>query len=309
MKERIVIGTRGSKLALYQANWTAEVIRAAYPQKEVVIKEIKTKGDKILDVALSRIGDKGLFVKELENELLSGEIDLAVHSMKDLPTELTAGLALGAVSKREDVRDALVSRNGFKLDSLPEGAVVGTSSLRRRAQLLAYRPDLQIEDLRGNVDTRLRKLDEGLYDAIVLASAGLKRLGFAERIEEFIAPEISLPAVGQGAVGIEIRSDDRDIKEVLTCFHAPEVYQSVLAERSFLRVLEGGCQIPIGALARVKEGQLTVQGVVAGLDGKTVIREAISGSAAEAEALGRQLAEAVLARGAGKILDQLREAK
>lgn len=309
MKERIVIGTRGSKLALYQANWTADVLRTAYPQKEVVIKEIKTKGDKILDVALSRIGDKGLFVKELENELLNGEIDLAVHSMKDLPTELAAGLVLGAVSQREDVRDALVSPKGFKLDSLPEGAVVGTSSLRRKAQLLAYRPDLQIKDLRGNVDTRLRKLDEGLYEAIVLAAAGLKRLGLSERIEELIPPEISLPAVGQGAVGLEIRSNDQDIKSVLTCFHVPEVYQSVLAERSFLKVLEGGCQIPVGALAKVKDGQLTIQGVIAGLDGKTVIREAVSGSVDEAESLGRQLAKAVLAQGAGKILAQLREAR
>jgi len=306
MKGKIVIGTRCSELALSQANWVAEQLRKNHPEKEFVLKEIKTKGDKILDVALSKIGDKGLFVKEIENALLAGEIDLAVHSMKDLPTFLAPGLTIGAVSEREDVRDALISKNGQGLEELPAKSLIGTSSLRRKAQLLHKRPDLVVIDLRGNLNTRLRRLEETELDAIILAVAGVKRLGWEDKITEKIPLEVSLPAVGQGALGIEIREGDTFLEEIVQCLNSSAAYWAVLGERAFLRKLEGGCQIPIGSLGQLVGDQLHLTGVVASVDGKKLLRQEIRGQVKDAEKLGNALAEKMLDLGAKEILDEVR---
>lgn len=305
-KKQIIIGTRGSQLALSQSNWVARQLKEQHPDKEFSLKEIKTKGDQILDVALSKIGDKGLFVKEIEKALLEGEIDLAVHSMKDLPTSISPGLVIGAATCREDVRDALVSKNGLSLDKLPLGAIVGTSSLRRKAQLLNRRPDLKIVDLRGNLDTRLRKLEEMNFDAIVIATAGIKRLGWEEKITEKISLEISTPAVGQGALGIEIREGDSFIKSVIECLNNFESFWATCGERAFLRELEGGCQVPIGALGQLVEEELLLTGVVASVDGKKLLRRQIKGRLEEAEQLGVSLAKKFLELGAREILEEVR---
>ena len=286
-----------------QTNWVVGELKSHYPDLCVEVRVIKTKGDKILDLPLAKIGDKGLFVKELEAALLSGEIDFAVHSAKDLPTELPEGLCIAAIPERVDPSDVLIS-NGLGLADLPPGARIGSSSLRRRAQLHNFRADFDIRDLRGNLDTRLRKLDSGEFDAIVLAYAGLHRMGWADRITEKIPTEICLPAVGQGALAIEARKDN-ELIGVLQALDHSESRAAVMAERSLMRALEGGCQVPIGALGTVDGDRITLQAVVASLDGATLVRGEVSGSAAEPEALGQELAEILLAGGGKEILQNL----
>ncbi len=317
-KHRVVIATRGSKLALWQAEWIKSLLKDIDPELDVELNKIKTTGDKILDVPLAQVGGKGLFVKEIEEALLRGEADLAVHSMKDVPTDLPEGLHLAVITKREDPRDAFITAavssqrsavsNDKKIKSfkdLPEGANVGTSSLRRMCQLLNRRPDLKITQLRGNVDTRLRKLDEGEFDAIILATAGVKRLGHADRITEILPADISLPAIGQGAVGIECRVDDGFINGLLKKLNHDETSICVRAERACLRKLEGGCQVPIAAYAQLVNGKLAMDGLVGSVDGKTLIKDRIEGKPEEAESLGTRLAEKLLSKGAKKILDEV----
>lgn len=306
MKKEIVIGTRDSALALWQTNWVRDNLAQLNPGCHFRVVEMKTQGDKILDVALAKIGDKGLFTKELETALLKGEIDLAVHSMKDMPTQLPEGLVIGCICKREEPGDVLIGRTSPTLDKLPQGARVGTSSLRRKAQLLKYRPDLQIEDLRGNLNTRMAKLAGQNLDAIVLAAAGVKRMGWADQITERIPFSVSLPAVGQGSVGIEIRQGDQEIADIVKTLADSESTAAILAERAMLRRLEGGCQIPIGALGTVQGDQLTLEGVVASLDGKELLRKSISGSVNDAEEIGDQLALELIALGADRILNSVR---
>ena len=305
------IGTRGSQLALWQANWVKSQIEERYPGIRVSLVRIKTTGDKILDVPLAKVGGKGLFVKEIEEALLRGDIDMAVHSMKDVPVDLPKGLHLRAITKREDPRDAFLSRiSNFKFQisnfkDLPEGAVIGTSSLRRSCQLLSIRPDLKIEQLRGNLDTRIKKLDRGNFDAIVVAAAGVRRIGWEDRITEYLPISISLPAIGQGALGIECRINDRDINELLEPFDDPETNLCVRAERAFLRRLEGGCQVPIGGHAIIKDGSLLLEGLVGSVDGKRLIRDRLVGKTQEAEEIGYRLAEILLSKGAEEILAEV----
>jgi hydroxymethylbilane synthase len=304
------IASRGSELALWQSRAVQSALRAADPALAVEIDVIKTTGDVIQDVPLAKIGDKGLFTKELDAALLAGAADLAVHSLKDVPTRLPAGLVLAAVTAREDPRDVLLLPPGgaWGLDSLPPGARVGTSSLRRRAQLQALRPDLSVLDLRGNLNTRLAKLDRGDYDAIVLAAAGVLRLGWADRIAAYLDAPGWLPAVGQGALAVVARADRTDVLDRLRALHDPRAAACTAAERALLRALEGGCQVPIGALARVDGGRVVLHGLVAELDGGTILRVEESGPVDEAEALGRRAADALLARGAGGILAGIRAA-
>jgi hydroxymethylbilane synthase len=304
--ERVVIATRGSALALWQANWVRDGIRAAFPGTEVDLNIIKTTGDKMLAGPLAAIGGKGLFVKEIEEALLKGEADLAVHSMKDVPADLPEGLEMAAVTEREDPRDAFLSVRFADLDRLPRGATVGSSSLRRQAQLLAYRPDLRIELLRGNVDTRIKRLKEGKYDAILLAAAGVRRLGLTEHVRQYLGTDLCLPAIGQGALGLEARRGDARMRPVLARFHHPATAAPVAAERAFMARVEGGCQVPIAAHGRIVRGTLHVSGLVAAVDGSRVIRRAVSGPPARAEALGKALADAVLAAGGRAILARLR---
>lgn len=302
MKAVLKIGTRQSLLALWQSNHIAACLRKQYPDCEVVLKKIVTKGDRILDVPLAQIGGKGLFTKEIEEDLLSGEVDLAVHSLKDMPTVLPEGLCLTAITERANVGDAFVSNKYNSFAELPLGAVVGTSSLRRKAQLLAARPDLTIRDLRGNVDTRLRKLDEGLYDAIILAAAGLERLGHGDRIKAVIPSSVCLPAVGQGALAIECRTNDAEVRQMLDFLNdAPTVY-ATNAERAFLGLLEGGCQVPIGVHADVEGDKIKIEAIIAALDGSTVLRDTIEGAATDAVALGQELGKKMLANGGQEIL-------
>ena len=310
-KKRIVIGTRGSKLALWQAEWVKSELEKLTPGVAVELNKIKTTGDKILDVPLAKVGGKGLFVKEIEEALLSGAADLAVHSMKDVPTDFPDGLHLPVICKREDPRDAFISGmqnsvfriQGFK--ELPNAATVGTSSLRRSCQLLSMRPDLNIAQLRGNLDTRLRKLDEGQFNAIILAAAGVKRLGWSDRITEILSTEISLPAIGQGAIGIECRIDDPFVNNLIAPLNHPETSTCVRAERAFLKKLEGGCQVPIAAHARLVEGRIVMDGLVGSISGDRILRAHIQGSTEHAESLGIALAEDILARGAKEILDEV----
>jgi len=306
-KERstLVLGTRGSKLAVHQSEWVQARLKELAPHVAVTLRRIQTSGDKIVDVPLAKIGGKGLFVKEIEEALLSGEIDLAVHSMKDVPTVLPAGLDLLCIPRREDARDALISCDGKRFKDLPHGAKVGTSSLRRQAQLLQARPDLSIVMLRGNLDTRLRKLREGQFDAIVLAAAGLRRLGWEHEITEYLAPEISLPAIGQGALGIEGRRDDQFVRSLLSGLdHAP-TRTMVLAERALLHRLQGGCQVPIAAHATVSGSDVTLEGLVASVDGKEIVRDRVHGTVTDPESMGIQLAERLLAGGADRILQAI----
>lgn len=298
----IRIATRRSALALWQAEFVKAQLQARHPGLKVELVEMVTQGDKILDVPLAKIGGKGLFVKELEQALLRGEADIAVHSMKDVPMELPAGLELYAICEREDHRDALVSNTYANLDALPQGALLGTSSLRRQCQLSALRPDLTIKSLRGNVNTRLDKLDAGQFDAIVLAAAGLIRLNLQSRIRQFIDETQCLPACGQGAVGIECRSDDDTVKALLAPLNHPTTALTVLAERAFNRRLEGGCQVPIGAFAVLNGEALHVRGLVGQPNGRLVIRGEIGGPAKQAQQLGFELADRLLAQGADKIL-------
>jgi hydroxymethylbilane synthase len=301
-RSTIVLGTRGSKLAVQQSEWVQARLSELAPGVTVILRRIQTSGDKILDVPLANIGGKGLFVKEIEEALLAGEIDLAVHSMKDVPTQLPQGLAILCIPQREDPRDALISRTGCVFKDLPRGAKVGTSSLRRQAQFLHARPDLKIEMLRGNLDTRLRKLREGHYDAIVLAAAGLRRLGWTHEITEYLDPRISLPAIGQGALGIEGRQDDVFICSLLSRMDHTLTRVAVMAERALLDRLEGGCQVPIAAYATVSGTELRLEGLVASVDGKDMIRDMVKGTTEHAGELGRQLAERLLVRGGHKIL-------
>ena len=302
MKAILKIGTRQSLLALWQSNHIAACLRKQYPECEVVLKKIVTKGDRILDVPLAQIGGKGLFTKEIEEDLLSGEVDLAVHSLKDMPTVLPEGLCLTAITERANVGDAFVSNDYACFEELPLGAVVGTSSLRRKAQLLAARPDLTIRDLRGNVDTRLRKLDEGLYDAVILAAAGLERLGHGDRIKAIIPSDVCLPAVGQGALAIECRTDDAEVRQMLDFLNDQPTVYATAAERAFLGLLEGGCQVPIGVHADVNGEQIKIEAIIAALDGSTVLRDTIKGAAVDAVALGQKLGKKMLANGGQKIL-------
>ena len=300
---KLTIGSRGSKLALFQAKWVKSEIEKTHPDMEVLIKIIKTSGDVFVDAPLSKVGGKGLFTKEIEEALLEGKIDLAVHSLKDLPTVLPEGLCLGAVSRREDVRDAFLSNRFSGLAQLPLGARIGTSSLRRQSQLLSFRSDLEITNLRGNLDTRIRKLDEGQYDAILLACAGLNRLGFSHRITERIPVEQVCPAIGQGALGIEARISDLFVLEKLHCIEHAVTRLAVTAEREFLKRLGGGCQVPIAGHAWVEEEKLHMMGVVARVDGKSVFRNRLTSEAGQAETLGIRLAESLLTMGATEILE------
>jgi len=304
-ENQIRIATRKSPLAMWQAEHVSARLIEAHPGLEVELVTFTTQGDKILDTPLAKIGGKGLFVKELERAMLDGDADIAVHSMKDVPVELPEGLYLPVILQREDPRDAFVSNDYKDLTDLPQGARLGTSSLRRQSQLREARPDLEILDLRGNVNTRLAKLDAGDYDAIILACAGLKRLGFDERIRTSLSPEVSLPAIGQGAIGIECRNDDARINNLIAVLDDPITHICVDAERAMNERLEGGCQVPIAGFAELNDDQLQLRGLVGKVDGSEILRSAIFGKPDEAKAMGTALAEELLARGADTILEAL----
>lgn len=304
----IRIGSRKSQLALVQTYWVQEQLQKHFPDRQFEVQTMSTQGDKILDVALSKIGDKGLFTKELELGMIHNEIDLAVHSLKDLPTRLPEGLVLGAVTERENPADALVvhaKHQDKQIDTLPEGAVIGTSSLRRLAQLRYHFPHLAFKDVRGNLNTRLAKLDAGEYDALILAAAGLKRLDMSDRIHQILPSDISLHAVGQGALGIECREDDAEVLEVLKALEHIPTAQRCYAERAFLRELEGGCQVPIGVNTILEGEQLTLTGIVASVDGQKVVKDTVKGNATEAEQLGNELAQRMRQQGAQEILQEI----
>ena len=305
MKNKLVIGTRSSKLALWQANYIKNRLEKQYKDLLVEVKHITTTGDKILDVPLAKIGGKGLFTKELENEMLAKSIDIAVHSLKDMPTVLPDGLVLAAITERVDAGDALVSPRYKTLDNLPLGAKLGTSSLRRKAQLLHVRPDLVIDDLRGNVDTRLSKLQTENFDAIVLAVAGLKRLGYEDKITEVLDKDVCLPAVGQGALAIEARVGDKETLQLLSFLNDENSYIQALAERAFLRQVEGGCQVPVGVYAVANSDSVTIKAIIASLDGRQMLKDEITGKVTMAETLGRNLAESMLAAGGLAIMTDL----
>jgi hydroxymethylbilane synthase len=305
---KIRIATRKSALALWQAEYVKAELLRHHPQLQVELVPMSTQGDKILDTPLAKIGGKGLFVKELEQAMLEGRADIAVHSMKDVPVEFPPGLILHTICPRENPQDAFVSNQFRTLEQLPPGAVVGTSSLRRQCQLKALRPDLSVRDLRGNVNTRLAKLDNGEYAAIILAAAGLIRLGFQQRIASLLAVEISLPANGQGAVGIECRSEDVAVQQLLAPLEHGPTRSCVLAERAMNRKLQGGCQVPIGAYAEIENDTLWLRGLVGSLDGREIIRHQLRGPVAQAEQLGTALAEHLLAQGADRILQDVYQA-
>ncbi|MBW1851776.1 MAG: hydroxymethylbilane synthase [Deltaproteobacteria bacterium] len=299
------IGTRGSKLALAQSRWVKENIEARHPNIRVELVRIKTTGDKILDSPLSKIGGKGLFVKEIEEALIEKSVDLAVHSMKDVPAELPDGLTIAVFPEREDPRDALISRGNLTLDQLPKGATVGTSSLRRAAQLLHIRQDLNMVPLRGNVDTRLRKLESGELSAIILATAGLRRLGLADRITQVLSSERVLPAIGQGALGLEVRRDDEQTISHIKFLNHKSTEITIRAERAFLKKMQGGCQVPIAGFARLDAETVHLTGMVAELDGTNLLRDEIAGEMNQTEKIGITLAERLLSVGAGKILESI----
>ncbi|MBK9096952.1 MAG: hydroxymethylbilane synthase [bacterium] len=306
MKHKIIIGSRGSELALWQANFVKREVEKRNKNISVEIKIIKTKGDKILDVALSKIGDRSLFTKELEIELLNKKIDLAVHSLKDLQTEIPKGLKLSAVTKRHNVQDVLISRKkGTTIFNLPENATVATGSLRRRCQLLHLRPDLNIVELRGNVPSRIKKFLESDWDAIILARAGVERLKLNKHISSIIKTDAMLPAVGQGALGIETRADNIIVNEIVKSIHHENTYRAVLAERSLLKTLEGGCQVPIGAFAEVKQNGLHIDALVGSLDGTLTFRKRIRGGKSNPEKLGKKLADDLIKAGAKSILEEI----
>ncbi len=310
MKEKqiLVIGSRGSKLALWQAEHVKKELEKRNKQIKVEIKIIKTKGDKIVDVALSKIGDKGLFTKELENKLLDGSIDIAVHSLKDLQTEIPRGLKLACVTKRHDVEDVLIGRKkGMTIDKLPEGATVATGSLRRRSQLKHLRPDIKVVELRGNVPTRIEKFQKSKWDAIILARAGVERLKMKKHVSSIIDKDEMLPAVGQGALGIEIKADNKFAEKALQVLHDDNTFYAVTAERALLKALEGGCQVPIGANAEVKTNGLYLDAIVGSIDGSITFRKKIRGSKANAEKLGKELAKDLKKAGANKILKEIYE--
>lgn len=310
LRRKWVVGSRQSALALTQTNYVIGALRRLAEEQgiaaEFEVKKIVTKGDRILDVTLSKVGGKGLFVKEIEQAMLAGEIDLAVHSMKDMPAVLPEGLTIGCVPEREDPRDALITREGGSLESLPPGARLGTSSLRRSSQMKFLRPDLVVEPLRGNIDSRLKKLEDGAFDAILLAAAGLRRMGWQERITATVPPEQCVPAVGQGALAIQCRSNDKELLELLKRYQHEPTAVTVSAERAFLGRLNGGCQIPIGAYAKLREDGRTIvlTGIVGSADGAELLRETMEGT--EPERLGAAVGEALLARGAERILAEAR---
>ncbi len=306
MKKTIRIGTRGSQLALYQAKKVKATLEVLFPELHVELKIIKTKGDKILDVALSKIGDKGLFTKEIENELIDGSVDIAVHSLKDLPTKLPEGLKLGAVLERGEFRDAFVGRNGKKLADLKAGDIVATSSLRRIAGLLKINNQIIIKDIRGNVNSRLQKMEDGYCDAMIMAAAGLQRLELDSYITEIIDPEIVMPAVSQGAIAIETRMNDPETDVLMEKLNHTPTWNAITAERAFLARLEGGCQVPLGCYSKVEDGLLTLSGFVASVDGTQYIKETISGEVNNGAELGVQMAEKMIERGAGQILNQIK---
>lgn len=303
--QKIIIASRESLLAMWQAKFIQKRLGELYPQTEVSILGMTTRGDQILDQSLAKIGGKGLFIKELEQALEDGRADIAVHSMKDMPMNVPEGFKLAAITEREDPRDAFVSIHYSGLDALPEGSVVGTSSLRRESQLRAQFPHLEVHPLRGNVQTRLRKLDEGQYAAIILAAAGLKRLGLSDRIAALLSPEQSLPAVGQGALGIECRADRTDLVALMQPLHHQETAYCVEAERALSRVLGGSCQVPLGAFAEISNGTLQLRGFVAQPDGKRIVSDALNGKPETGITMGQQLAQKLITKGAGEILATL----
>lgn len=292
---------------MWQANHVREELHKFYPDLEVTLKEIKTKGDHITDISLSKVEGKGFFTKEIEDELLNGEIDLAVHSLKDLPTKLPQGLKISAVLKREKPHDVLITKPHCSFASLPPYSKVGTSSLRRTAQLKVIRPDLECLDLRGNLDTRIKKLDDGLYDAIVLAYAGVKRLGFEDRISEHFDPKVILPAVGQGALAVEIRENDKEVENLLLKLNDQETHLISIAERTFLETLQGGCQVPIGAYSEIKDGKISLYGMIASLDGERMVKDKVTTDLAPdlCKMLGINLAHKLLQKGGGEILREI----
>jgi hydroxymethylbilane synthase len=306
---KVRIGTRGSKLALWQTEFVRRKLSDVFPDVEIEVKVIKTKGDKILDSPLSKIGDKGIFTREIEIELLNREIDIAVHSLKDLPTKLPEGLIIGAVTEREDVRDVLISKDNLKLAELPKEAVIATGSLRRRAQLLHFRNDFKFVDLRGNIDTRFRKFDESNWDAMVLAFAGVRRMNYEGRIAELISTDIVLPAVGQGAIAIEVREDDVKILDLIRRINHIETELATRSERALLRRLEGGCQVPIGAFAVVNDGKIKISAMISNFDGTFFVRDSIEGFVSnDVEELGFELAEKLLEQGGARILEEIKRA-
>jgi len=302
--QKLRIGTRASQLALWQANWVKAELENKYPGMEVTLTKIKTMGDKILDVPLAQVGGKGLFVKEIEEAMLRGEIDIAVHSMKDVPTEFPEGLGLHCITEREDPRDALISNN-VKFADLPKGAKIGTSALRRQAQLLKVRPDLQMVVIRGNVETRMKKLQTEGLDAVILAAAGLNRLGFADKITELLPTELSLPAIGQGALGIECDLSNEAVKETIAFFNHADTSYAVRAERALLKRCEGGCQVPIAAFGEVTGDQMKLTGFIASVDGSRTLKESIIGPVHSCEHLGCELAERLLRNGGKEILEEV----
>lgn len=304
---KIIVGSRKSKLAITQTNWVIDQLKKLDPSFEFEVKEVVTKGDVILDVTLSKVGGKGLFVKEIEQAMLDKEIDIAVHSMKDMPAVLPKGLIIGCIPQREDHRDALISKNHIPLQELKEGAIIGTSSLRRGSQLLSVRPDLQIKWIRGNIDTRLKKLETEDYDAIILAAAGLSRMGWTnDVVTEFLEPEVCLPAVGQGALAIECREDDKEILELLSKFSNEKTTRTVFAERAFLNKMDGGCQVPIAGYATIQENnEVSLTALVASPDGKKIFKQEVSGS--NPVEVGEQAAAILTEKGAKKLIDELKE--
>ncbi|MGA7162292.1 MAG: hydroxymethylbilane synthase [Bacteroidota bacterium] len=308
-RNKIIIGTRGSELALWQSDWVTQELRRLHPSFIIEKTVIKTTGDKILDSPLSKIGDKGLFTKEIENALIEKKIDLAVHSLKDVPTHLAPGLTIGAITEREDVRDVFISHPKKKhpsLKAVPKNGAIATGSLRRRCQLLNYRPDLQIVDIRGNLKTRRRKLEGSEWDGMLLAKAGVTRLGWSEIISEILSPTLILPAVGQGALAIEIRSDDSFLASAIEPMNHPPTVHATAGERALLRFLEGGCQIPIGTYGRIESGQFFLDAVVGTIDGKKIVRGSVKGSPEDSEKLGVSLAKELISKGADLILRDIR---
>lgn len=304
---KIVIGSRTSKLALTQTNWVKEQLEKLGAPFEFEVKEIVTKGDRILDVTLSKIGGKGLFIKEIEQAMYDGEIDMAVHSMKDMPAVLPEGLTIGCIPPREDHRDAFISKSGLKLKELPPGSIVGTSSLRRSAQILAKRPDLEIKWIRGNIDTRLAKLETEAYDAIILAAAGLIRMGWSDKIvTEYLDPDVCLPAIGQGALAIECRENDQELLAELAKLTCQKTAKTVHAERAFLHKMDGSCQVPIGGYARILEnGEIELTALVASPDGKILYKDIVKGT--EPVNVGVKAAESLMAQGAGKLIEKVKK--
>lgn len=306
MMRKIIVGSRQSKLALTQTKWVIEQLKKMNPSFDFEVKKIVTKGDKILDVTLSKVGGKGLFVKEIEQAMLDKEIDMAVHSMKDMPAELPPGFVIGGVPDREDHRDAFISKDHKTLEELPTGAIVGTSSLRRSAQVLAVRPDLEIKWIRGNIDTRLEKLKTEDYDAIVLAAAGLKRMGWSDDVvTEYLEPEVCVPAVGQGALAIECREDDKELVQLLQSFTNPSTDKAVQAERTFLHLLNGGCQVPIAGYAFLDKDEVVLTALVGTPDGRTLLKETVRGK--NSVEVGTEAANRIRERGGQDIIDSVKE--